>query len=301
MKILMVFLLLSPVSLFADDEVFARQGDTVLTQTELDAAFARIPEIHRLAFIRDGGRVDLLVQNLLRSKRIAEEAKKSGFDQQPLIAARLGLAADKELAETWIQDVMANAPPADYAALAEEYFLANPEEFMTPVMVDVSHILISSENKPETEALELITDLANRLAGDPAVFDDFVTEYSEDPAKTSNNGRYPQMQRGQMVEPFENAAFSLKTAGEISPPVKTTYGYHLIRLNRVIPPEAMKFSDVKPALVEQARNKYLDDYRKNYIINNSTGVIEHPEGAIEAMVKRYFGEDLEHAPDYYDL
>ena len=67
-------------SLWADDEVFARQGDQVLTHAEMDAAFMRIPAKFRLPFIRDGERVDQLVSSLLRYKTIAAEAEQNEPD-----------------------------------------------------------------------------------------------------------------------------------------------------------------------------------------------------------------------------
>jgi len=282
----------------ADDEVFAIQGGAQLTQSELDAAFAEIPEEHRLAFIRDGARVDQLVQNLLRRRQFAQAAREAGFDQQALTRSRMNLAAEERLASAWMEQVVADAPAADYDALAEEYYLANPDEFMTPEILDVSHILVSTETRSEEDGLALIEEVASRLATDPGQFDALVAEFSEDPAKVSNQGRYPQMKRGDMVKPFEEAAFALQQPGEISDPVKTSYGYHLIRLNRRAPPERMDYALVKDRLLEFVEKNYLADYRERYIRNLSSDPIEIPEGAVEAMAKRYFGEDLELAPAF---
>ena len=185
-----------------------------------------------------------------------------------------------------------------YAALAGEYYIGHPDEFMTSEMLDVSHILISTETRPDEAALELVSELEIRLAEDPAQFDDLVMEYSEDPAKATNAGRYPEMKKGEMVAPFEAAAFALEQPGQISAPVRTTYGYHILRLNKRTPPGLLPFEAVKAQLIDGNRNKYLADYRKRYIAEVTTGTIEIPEGAVEAMLKRYFGEDLELAPTF---
>lgn len=284
----------------ADDHIFAIQGDQVLTQDEMDAIFSEILENHRLPFIRDGERVDQKVQAILRMKQIAAAARLAGFDQEVVTKNRMMLAAEKALAEAWIQDVIANAPGGDYAAMAEEYYLANPDEFMSPEVLDVSHILISTETRAEEEALGIIENLSDQLAEVPGRFDEFVREYSEDPAKANNEGRYPQMQKGQMVKPFENAAFALKEPGEISEPVETAYGYHIIRLNGKKTSALVPFEQVKDPLVKQAEKKYISDYRLQYIIGLNSDPIEIPEGAVETMLKRYFGEDLENAPLYQE-
>jgi peptidyl-prolyl cis-trans isomerase C len=285
-------------NLNADDTVFARQGDVVLTQDEMDAAFSRIPEIHRLAFIRSGERVNQLVQSLLRSKQVAKDATAHGFDDDKLVLARLQLAEDKELADAWLQKIVADAPKVDYEALAYERYLAEPENYLTPEMVDVSHILIKSDSRPEQEAFRMAQELREEILADPALFDEYVMEHSEDPAKAVNRGRYPQMQKGQMVRPFEEAAFAMNTPGSISELVQTSYGFHIIRFNGRIEPTVIPFEQIKPEAVLQAEQNYLDNYRRSYLLKLTHEPIELPEGAVDAMVKRHFGENLELAPEF---
>jgi peptidyl-prolyl cis-trans isomerase C len=285
-------------SLGLSTEPLAIQGGVTLTQGEIDAAFSRIRPEHRLLFIRSGERVDQLIRSLLQNKILAEQARQAGFDQEPLVGKRLALAGEKELAEAWIERVMEQAPDADYEALAYERYLANPEPWMSADMVDVTHLLISSDNKSPEKALELAQSLRARLDENPGEFDALVEEFSEDPSKSLNKGRFPAMTRGQMVEPFEAAAFSLATEGEISQPVQTDYGYHIIRLNRKIPPKVRPFEVVREEAVEQARKAHLEQYRKNYMLKHLSGTIEIPPGAVEAMAKRYFGENLELAPKF---
>jgi peptidyl-prolyl cis-trans isomerase C len=281
-------------------EPLAIQGEVILTQAEIDAAFSRIPEQHRLAFVRSGERVDHLIRSMLQNKILAAEARQAGYAENPLVQERLAIAADQELAEAWVDHVMAEAPAADYEALAREYYLANPDQYRTPDRVDVTHLLISSQNKSEEQALEQIEALRAELAADPSRFDEMVVEYSEDPSASTNKGRFPHMAPGEMVAPFEEAAFALTEAGEISQPVKTEYGYHLIRLNRQIPSGLRPYETVREAAVEQAKERHLSQYRSNYLRKVLSEPIELPEGAVETMAKRYFGENLELAPEFRD-
>ena len=278
------------------NEILAYQGGVALTQNEIDAAFARIPERDRLRFIRDGKRVDAMVQDLLKIKLLAAAAEEAGFDQQPLVADRLRMAAEKELAQAWSVQILKEAPPADYEALAYEYYLANPEEYRLPDQLDVSHILISSEERGAEDALSLALSLREQLLEDPSKFQEFVQEYSEDPSKDVNGGRFPTMTRGDMVAEFEKAAFALESPGEISEPVETYYGYHLIRLNESLPGFVPEFERLKDELVAQAREKHLAAYRDRYMIKLLAEPIVIPDGAVEIMAKRHFGEDLELAP-----
>jgi parvulin-like peptidyl-prolyl isomerase len=269
-----------------------------LTQAEIDAAFSRIPPEKRLPFIRDGGKVEVLVQNLLRNKILAEEARKAEYDKDTMVSLRLSLTEDKELAQEWLEKVVKDAPEVDYEAIAYEKYLLKPEAWKTEDRIDVSHILISSETRSAEAAKEQAMLLWEELQADPTRFDAMVEEYSEDPSKNVNGGRFPSVGRNDMVEPFEIAAFALEEAGEISLPVETNYGFHIIRLNQKIPGTVSPFEDIQAIAMQQVREKYLEDYKARYLKKTLSGPIELPEGAVVKMAKRYFGEDLELAPEF---
>jgi len=277
-------------------EVVAFQGDVTLSQQELDAAFSKLPEAERLHFIRDGAKVDRLIRSLLQRKAVAQEAVEAEYDKEPLIVARLQLAEDKELADAWLEKVVADAPGADYEALAYEHYVANPDAYRSEVVLDVSHILVGTENRSVSEAAELAESLSAQLAEDPGRFEDMVMEYSDDPVKENNKGRYVDMRRGMMVAPFEEAAYALQKEGEISPPVQTEYGYHLIRLNGRSGGERLAFDEVKSEAVAAAHRRYLENYRDNYLRKVLAEPVGIPDGAVEIMARRHFGEDLERAP-----
>jgi peptidyl-prolyl cis-trans isomerase C len=310
MRFLHISLLLSlSAAVFADNHAItrelgqsqaplAKQGGVVLTQAEIDAAFSTIPPENRLRFIRDGEKVQILVRNLLRNKMLAEEAKKAGFDQQDLVTLRLAQAREKELAGEWIKKVVHDAPVVDYAAIAHENYLVNPDVWKSADRVDVSHILISSESRSPQAAEEIATSIWEELQTDLSRFDSMVEEYSEDPSKEVNGGRFSQVRRDDMVKPFEEAAFAMESPGEISQAIETAYGFHIIRLNRRLPGAVPPFEEIKAIAMEQAREKYLDDYRTRYLRKLLSQPMILPDGATEEMAKRYFGEDLELAPDF---
>jgi len=279
-------------------EPLARQGDVVLTQAEIDAAFSKIPPEHRLPFIRDGAKVELLVRNLLRDKVLAAEAKKAAYDQEVLVKLRLSMASENELATEWLKKVILDAPPVDYEAIAYEKYLVDPDVWKTQERIDVSHILISSESRSSESARQLATELWEELEVEPSRFDAMVEEYSEDPSKSVNGGRFSQVKKDDMVKEFEVAAFVLNEPGEISSPVETAYGFHIIRLNRKIPGTVPPFEDIKAQAMQQVRAKYLKDYSDRYLRRVLSDDIVLPESAVEEMAKRYFGENLELAPDY---
>ncbi|MDF2532900.1 MAG: peptidylprolyl isomerase [Clostridia bacterium] len=97
------------------------------------------------------------------------------------------------------------------------YYGANQDQFIS---IKASHILMEDEEEAK-KMLERVKKGEN--------FNELALEFSEDPTAVDNKGDLGYFRKGQMVEPFETAAFALK-AGEISELVKTDYGYHIIKL-----------------------------------------------------------------------
>lgn len=101
-----------------------------------------------------------------------------------------------------------------------------------PGTVEVAHILIAfpkDSARSKSEVLALAQDVYQKArAGDD--FAELAKNYSSDAASASNGGRLPAFGPGEMVLPFEQAAFALQTPGQLSGLVETRYGYHIIKL-----------------------------------------------------------------------
>lgn len=93
-----------------------------------------------------------------------------------------------------------------------------------------------------------------------------------------------------MVKPFEEVAFAL-SEGEISAPVETRYGFHIIRLDAHIPAKKMKFDEVKAQLIKTERERHEARIRRDYISGLASLDTVVTKEALEEMVRRQFGED----------
>ncbi len=100
--------------------------------------------------------------------------------------------------------------------------------------VTVAHILIKTpkEAKPEdiAKAKTKIDSIAQLLKNDVGSFEELAEQYSEDKMSAPNGGRLEAFGTGKMVLPFQEAAFALKNPGDISAPIQTSFGWHIIRL-----------------------------------------------------------------------
>ena len=276
--------------------IFACKGNAILTQAALDGAFSRIPESDRLMFIRDGALVDKMISSLLQAELIALDAEQAGFAQRPEVEQRMLLAARAELASAWTEELAQQVPEADYAAMAYEDYLANPSKYSSEATVDFTHILIATRDRLPSEAEEIALGVQSRVQEDPAQFDALVMEFSDDPGKAKNGGKYRNMKYSELVKPFAESVFSLQQPGEISGPVESEYGFHLIRLDARQDAVLLPYDEVKEQAMLEMKEKYMADYRSRYLQKLLLAPTVFPEGSVEVMARRYFGDDLEDAP-----
>jgi peptidyl-prolyl cis-trans isomerase C len=146
----------------------------------------------------------------------------------------------------------------------KKYYEDHPGDFEEPETVRVSHILIMTTDPRSGAQLpaeqvkakkKQIDDLLKRArAGED--FLKLATDYSEDPGSREKGGVYT-FPRGQMVAPFEAAAFSLKT-NQISDVVTTIYGYHIIKLLEKNPAKKFEFSKVSADIKDYLAGKEID-------------------------------------------
>ncbi|MDN3687213.1 peptidylprolyl isomerase [Cyclobacterium jeungdonense] len=131
-----------------------------------------------------------------------------------------------------------------------------------PGQLRVSHLLIRiNPEQPETEALaqRKIAELYQKVQANPETWQELVSTFSEDTGSKSNLGLVPWFGVGSLVPEFEQAAFSLDSPGAISRPVKTQYGYHLLRLEdqRPVPPFEEAMPTIKSRILRDSRSEML--------------------------------------------
>lgn len=113
----------------------------------------------------------------------------------------------------------------------KDYYEQHPKEFQTPETVEAGHILIKVDEKASEDAVKeaekRAIDIYDRIIKGEG-FEALAKKYSEDSSK-DNGGYLGRFEKQQMVQPFADQAFSMK-AGDISKPVKTRFGWHIIKV-----------------------------------------------------------------------
>jgi peptidyl-prolyl cis-trans isomerase D len=127
----------------------------------------------------------------------------------------------------------------------------NQQQYSTPEQVRASHILLKTEGKDDAAVKKQAEDLLSKVnAG--ADFAKLATEYSEDEGSKTKAGDLDFFPKGQMVPEFDKAAFSMKV-GEISPLVKTQYGYHIIKLTDKKAATTKSLDEVRAQIEDQIK------------------------------------------------
>ena len=160
----------------------------------------------------------------------------------------------------------------------KKYFDTHPDEFKLPERVHASHILVKVDPKaPDAEKVK--KEARKKIEGIKAKLDkgeDFAKtamENSDCPSK-AKGGDLGFFERGQMVKPFEEAAFALKP-GEMSGIVETQFGYHIIKCQEKKEASTLAFADVKEKLQSKLKDdrfketfpKYMETLKKKYTID----------------------------------
>lgn len=253
-----------PAAALADDRVLLESREVKITSQDFDTEIARIPEENRAEVLASRERIRKILEGLLIDKTLAMRARNEGLDRDPEVARKILRATNKVLADAQL-DRMVNATVIpDFDGRARELYQANPENYTTPEMVHVSHILVGFKGRSPDEALKRVQEVRT-LALNGKDFGELALEYSDDPSAQKNKGDLGFFEAKTMVVPFSKAAFAMNTPGEISEPVKTQYGYHIIQFHEKQSGELRPFEKVKDSIVKNLRAKYLSETRNSIL------------------------------------
>ncbi len=176
----------------------------------------------------------------------------------------------------------------------QTYYSENKEEFSKPESVSASHVLIAFD-EADTEEQKLAKkakaeELQKKLAGG----EDFAAcakENSDCPSK-AQGGDLGTFGRGQMVKPFEDAAFSQKV-DEIGPVVETQFGYHIIKVTKHDEAGELALEDVKERLGEYLHNRRKQTAAQEFVSSvRSNAAVVYAEGMEPAPAMPMFDPSM---------
>lgn len=139
----------------------------------------------------------------------------------------------------------------------ERYYNDNIQQFSTPEQVHAEHILLKTDGKDDAAVKKEAESILAQARGG-ANFEDLAKKYSEDDASKAKGGDLDYFGRGQMVKEFDDAAFAAKP-GDIVGPVKTQFGYHIIKVLDHRQAQTKPLAEVRSQIEDQLKFEQAQD------------------------------------------
>jgi len=230
-----VALAAGPVATVNGKEIPAARVDVIMKEQRSQG----IPESKELR--------DAVVEELIRREILTQAAEAGGIEKKADVQTQLGLARQAILIRAYLQEYLERNPVTD-AEITAEYDKAKSQ--LGGTEYKPRHILVETE----AEAQSIIDRLRTG--------EDFATlaKQSKDPGSRERGGELGWSAASQYVKPFGDALAKLKKGEYSKTPVKTDFGYHVIRLDdlRDVPPPPL--DELKPQIREYLEQKRVDDH-----------------------------------------
>lgn len=270
------------------DTILLKGPDVEITTDDFQQYFElKVPEEYRAELLMDSGKINELLEQLYKRKVLEKQAIELKLDQSPQVLKRIELAKRDVLVQTRLEHIVNDTSDVNWELKARENYLVNRDKFQSPKTIKVSHILISQEKHSEDEMRQIAQQVLELVMAGKDSFEDLALEYSEDPSAKKNGGSLGAIQVGQMVKPFEEAAFGLKKSGDISPLIETTFGLHIIKLDKKTPARQLAFDEVKGGMIEKHKNKYRLKQRNSFLYKVRDSITYVNTDAIQGLKRKF--------------
>lgn len=251
-------------------EVVASDGKSGLTLDEIKQELLATPREIRAALMADKAKLGRYLGSVLVDRRVAADARRAGLDEAPEVKARIARESRTQLVRYYLDSELARSARQvpDLDALARERYAAGKDGYRYPEAIRSAHILFRvdpedarfNEADARAKAEKVLAELKN--GGDFAAL---AKEHSADPGSKKNGGELPGWtDKGSLVPPYEQAAYALKP-GELSGPVRSRFGYHLIKLIGYRPAGVHPYDEVKDQIVKKLRQDFIAEQRNELI------------------------------------
>jgi peptidyl-prolyl cis-trans isomerase C len=207
-----------------------------------------------------------MLNNLYLNRILASEAKTLGLANDPVLARQIDLQVEKMLAQARLdrldEETRASFPAraSQFEARAREVYISDPARFRIPEQVHLAHVLVKVGSEGDAAAKAKAEEVRARVIGG-AVIGDLAVELSDDPSVKRNRGDLGMVSVEKLDPALGKALLAMNTPGEVGPLVKSAFGYHVIQLKGKRAASTKGFDEVKAELIDEVRNKVVQDTR----------------------------------------
>ena len=225
-----------------NQNVLAVVAGEEITQKDVDALIAALPKEQQAYASNEHFRNQCLEQ-IITVHLFAKLGEEMQLEETDAFQDNLAHAKREILAQMAVGEAMKDIAVTEEET--KEYYKANENQFMAGETVHAKHILVDEEDKCQ--------EILEKIVAEEITFEDAAKEFSTCPSK-QQGGDLGAFTRGQMVKEFEDAAFAAEI-GHVVGPVKTQFGYHLIKVEDKKEAEDAKLDDVKEQIKSEIMQK----------------------------------------------
>lgn len=227
------------------EKVLAKVNGNKITETDKNNLLRSLGQQRAAQFQGPQGE-KMLVQELVNQELFYFDALDSKLDETDLFKAEMEKAKANILKQLNIHNTLKDVNVTDDEM--KDFYEKNKARFQKGESVSAKHILVKEEDK--------IKEIAEELKGD-LTFEEAAKKYSTCPSK-ERGGDLGTFEKGKMVPEFEEAAFNLEV-DEVSEPVKTQFGYHLIKTTAKNEATESSFDEVKNQIAQELTVRKQND------------------------------------------
>ena len=224
------------------DKILAKVGALTVTEDEVNEFIAELGARGQGYNTPEGKRA--ILEQIISSKLLLLDARRNLFETEPEFKAELAKLRENLLINYAGNKVISAVKVNDEDV--KKYYDDNIDKFKQGETVNADHILVESEEK----ALEVLASIESGAVS----FADAAKQHSTCPSG-QRGGNLGDFGRGQMVPEFDKAVFELEVGEITKTPVKTQFGYHLIKLNSKSESSVMPYEQIAPQLSEMVLNE----------------------------------------------
>ena len=259
-----------------EEVVLARVGGEPITEADFQAAFRLLGQQEQMQILMVQGGKDEFVKRMAESKLLSVKAKRLDLDKTPNYLRAVDRTKDDLLAREFLakEGEALQKKLVVNEAEVKAFYDKHPERFKQPELASVRHILVSvrkGEGQPgvtDAEAKARIAKIQGELKKG-VKFEALAKKYSDDPGSKENGGLYADADPSGWVPEF-GAAARTQPVGKVGAPVKTMYGYHLVKVEGRKPARQVPFAEAKEPAEKMAQQErqasvwtaLMDDLRK---------------------------------------
>jgi len=238
-----------------DKDIIAKWGTKFITRQDLEMRIKALPPEQQARF-QSAEQKMVLLNSLVQVQIIGAEARAQKLDKNKNVALQIEDMTNTILAQEYMSRKLTGLGKTTDSEV-ESFYLAHQKEYVKPGQVKAQHILVKVNADAKPEEIAAATAKAEAIRKELLAGGDFAKlaeKYSDDPGSKSQGGDLEYFTKDQMIPEFANVAFSMKK-DEISNPVKTVFGVHIIKVNDIVPEKQMDLKEATPAIRSRLDNE----------------------------------------------